>query len=129
MAETKRRFDVGMSSSVAVLQAETDLAQLRTRLEELMATLDLRRRALAGAVKPEDILPALRRLELEKDARRLELDARLAQARIEEVRRLVAVGQAAEIDLKRAELVLLERQVELQRVRQEIAKLAAGKRD
>jgi hypothetical protein len=125
----QRRFDVGTATMVALRQGETDLMKARLRLEQLRDTLDLRRRALAGAVKMEEIQPALRRLELTLEARRIELDMQLARARILELQKHVAVGTASEIELKRAELELLERQTDLQRVRQEIEKLASGKRD
>jgi hypothetical protein len=128
-AELKHRFEVGVATSVALMQGESDLMQARLRLEQLRDTLDLRRRALAGAVKQDEIRPALRRLELTLEAKRIELDMQLARARIEELRKRVEVGTAAEIELKRAELELLERQMDLKRVRLEIEKLASGKRD
>ena len=128
MANTKRRFDVGVATRVALMQAETDLVQTRMRLVELQETLELRRRAISGDVKKDDLAPALRRLELSSQQQSLERQLALAQARVEEVRRQSAVGQASELDLKRAEIELLERQVELQRVRQEIEKLGPVKR-
>jgi len=129
MAEIKRRFDVGVSTPMARLQAETELMQTRLRLEQLRDTLELRRRALAGAVKQEEIRSSLRRIELTLETRRIELDMQLARARVDELRTRVNVGTASEIELKRAELELLERQTDLKRVRQEIEKLASGKRD
>jgi hypothetical protein len=129
MTAIKRRFDVGLAPGVALRQGEADLMQARLRMEQLRDTLDLRRRALAGAVKLEEIQPALRRLELRLEAVRIEVDMQLARARIDELRKRLAVGTASEIELKRAELELLERQTDLQRVRLEIEKLAGGKRE
>jgi hypothetical protein len=128
MANTKRRFDVGLATRITLLQAETDMAQARARLVELQETLELRRRALNGEVKKEDLASGLRRLELSSQQQSLERQLRLAQARVEEVRRQTAVGQASELDLKRAEVELLERQVELKQLQQELEKLATIKR-
>jgi outer membrane protein TolC len=47
----------------------------------------------------------------------------IARARLVEVRRLVEVGTAAPLDAKRAEVELLEREMELKRLRQELEKL------
>jgi outer membrane protein TolC len=129
MTEIKRRFDVGVATNVALLQGQTELMQTRLRLEQLRDTLDLRRRALAGTVKQEEIRSALRRLELTLEVKRIELDLQLARARADELRKRVAVGTASEIEVKRAELELLERQIDLKRVRQEIEMLASGKRE
>jgi len=128
MANTKRRFDVGVATRVALLQAETELVQARARLMELQETLALRRRAVGGEVKKEDLAPALRRLELSSQQQSLERQLALAQARIEEIRRQSAVGLASELDLKRAEIELLERKVEMQRLQQELEKLRTVKR-
>ena len=128
MQDTKRRFDVGIASRVAMLQAEMEIAQTRARLKELQDTLDLRRRAAAGEVKPEDVASQQRRLELNAQLARVESDLTVARARIEEVRRQSQVGQATELDVKRAEIELLERQAELQRLRQEIERLGGVRR-
>lgn len=128
MQDTKRRFDVGIASRVAMLQAEMEIAQTRARLKELQDTLDLRRRAAAGEVKPEDVASQQRRLELNAQLARVESDLTVARARIEEVRRQSQVGQATELDVKRAEIELLERQAELQRLRQEIERLGSVRR-
>ena len=129
MTDIKSRFEVGLATSVALRQGETELMQTRLRMEQLRDTLDLRRRAVVGAVKPEEVRPALRRIELTREARRIELDIQLARARVDELRKRVDVGTAFEIELKRAELELLERQADLQRVRQEVEKLTSGKRE
>lgn len=128
MLNTKRRFEVGIASRVAMLQSETEIAQTRARLKELQDTLDLRRRAMAGEIKAEEVASLQRRLELNGQLSRAESDLTVARARIEEVRRQNQVGQASELDLKRAEIELLERQVELQRLRQQIEKLGAVRR-
>lgn len=127
-ANTKRRFDVGLATRVALLQAETAVSGARDRLVELQQTLELRRRAVGGEIKAEEIAPALRSVELRSQLLQAERQLALAQARIEEVRKQNSVGQATELDVKRAEIELLERRLELQRLQQEFSKLGAVKR-
>jgi len=52
----------------------------------------------------------------------------LVRARVDEVRRHAAVGQASELDLKRSEVDLLKRQLEMKRTQQELEALNAVKR-
>jgi outer membrane protein TolC len=127
-AQAEQRFQVGVAPRAALLQAQADVSQARARLQLLRATLDMRQRALRKEIKPEDLAAAARRIELTLHVEQLERELDLGHARLDEARRLVAVGQASELDLKRAELDLLERQHELMRVRQELQRLGAVKR-
>jgi hypothetical protein len=113
--QARERVEVGAAPRAAQLQAEAEIARARARLEQLHETLDLRRRALKGEVKPEELAPALRRVELRLQLERLRREVALARERVAEVQRLVATGQATQLELKRVEVELLEREAELQR--------------
>jgi len=110
------------------LDAEVDLAGALGRMQQLRTTLELRRRALDGQLKAAEVASALRRLELELERTRLERTTVAARTRLETVRRLVAVGQLGELELKRAELEVLEQERDLKRIREEIGKMSPVKR-
>jgi len=128
LADARRRFEVGLASSVSRLQAEAELMEARVRLEQLRGTIELRQRAAAGAVKHEELAAAVRRLELATKTKLAEQELSVARARVEQVRRLVSVGQATQLELKRAEVELLELELEVKTLRQEMDKLAAIRR-
>lgn len=126
---TRQRFNVGVANAAALRQAEADLAQAHARMQQLQEMLILRRRAASGELKGDEIAAALRRTDLTVQRARAERELDLARARIEEVRRLVAVGGATSLELKRTEVEVLELELELKRVRQELEKLAAARRE
>jgi outer membrane protein TolC len=128
LRQAKQRFDVGVSSRSALQQAEADVAQEHAHMQQLQATLDLRKRAVGGAIKLDEVAPALRRIELTTQRERAERDIALAQMRLDEVRRMAAAGQATELELMRAEVDLLERRVGLKRIHQELEKVNAIRR-
>ena len=128
VADAKKRFDVGLAPRTTQLDAEVDLAGALGRMQQLRTTLELRRRALDGQLKAAEVASALRRLELELERTRLERTTVAARTRLETVRRLVAVGQLGELELKRAELEVLEQERDLKRIREEIGKMSPVKR-
>ena len=127
-AQVTERFKVGVAPGAAQLQAEAELAVARDRLQLLIGTLDLRQRYLKGEIKADALAAAARQAELRLQLGRFQLEMNLMRARVDEFRRQVAVGQASELDLKRAEVDLLERQVEMKRIQQELEALGAAKR-
>jgi outer membrane protein TolC len=128
LEQAKQRVEVGIAPRAAQLQAEAELEQARARLQQLSATLDLRQRALNGEIKAEELATALRRIELRLRNDRLQREMQIARGRVEEVRRLVEIGQGTQLELKRAEVELLERELELQRIRQELEMVGGVRR-
>jgi hypothetical protein len=128
VAQAEGRVKVGVAPRAAQLQAEAELAQARSHLQLLRATLELRERYLKGEIKRDALMPTMRRTELTFQLDRAQREIEIARQRVEEVRRMFAVGQAMELDLKRAEVDVLERQVEIQRVQRELEMLGAVKR-
>jgi outer membrane protein TolC len=127
-AQVTARFKVGVAPRAAQLQAEAELAVARDRLQQLIGTLDLRQRYLKGEIKADALAGVARMSELRLQLARSQLELNLMRARLDEVRRQVAVGQASELDLKRSEVDLLERQMEMKRIQQEIDALNTVKR-
>lgn len=126
VAEAQKRVSVGIAPPTAQLQAEAELAQARAHMQQLRAMLELRQRAVKGEIKAEEVATAVRRMELALQRETLTREVELARSRIDQMRRLVDVGQASQLDLKRGEVELLELEVRLQRIRQELEMM--GKR-
>jgi outer membrane protein TolC len=128
VTQAQQRVEVGTGPRAALLQAEAELAQARASMQRVHATLDLRQRSVRGEISTDDLAPTLRRMELTFQRDRVQREREIARALIEEVRRRVEVGMASQLELKRAEVELLERDVELQRIRRELESLPAVKR-
>jgi outer membrane protein TolC len=128
VAQAKARIEVGTASRAAQLQAEAELVPARARMQLLSAMLDLRQRSLKGEISADAMIPALRRTELTLQRERTQREREIARERVAEVRRLVEIGMASQLELKRAEVELLEREVELQRIRRELVALPTARR-
>jgi len=128
LAHVKQRVDVGMAARAVQLQAEAELAGARAQMQLVRTTLDLRQRALHEKMSAEELAGALRRMELTLQRERVQRELEIARGRVEEVRGRVSVGVAEQLDLKRAEVELLEREVELLRIHRELESLPAVRR-
>jgi outer membrane protein TolC len=119
--ETERRHRIGrVVSSGAVAEAEAALQQARSRLAELAERQDLREEVLDRNLSAAE---SERRLQLiqathERDTARRLLD--VASERLRQTRVRFGTGIVSELELKRAELEVLERQVELQQIERQI---------
>jgi hypothetical protein len=129
VTEADLRVKVGVAPRTVQLQAQADVEQARALMQQLRAKIEFRQRFLKDEIKFEEMAAALRRMQLMVQRDRIERDMALARSRVDEVRRLVEVGQASQLELKRAEVEVLEREVELQRVRQELEMLKTVRRE
>jgi hypothetical protein len=97
-------------------------------MQRLRALLDMRARVLRGEIKGEEMARSVHRMTLVLRFERTQKGIEIARARLAEVRRLVEVGMAAPLDAKRAEVELLEREVELKRLRDELERLGPARK-
>jgi outer membrane protein TolC len=123
LVEARKRVEVGLASPATQLEADAQVASLTARLQQLAETLELRRRALAGTLQSDALALALRRIELTSQMQHLQKEFEAVRARVEAARRLFTVGQLSELDVKRAELELLEREIALTQLRRELEKV------
>jgi hypothetical protein len=93
-----------------------------------MATLSLRQRYLKGEIQADALVAAARESELKLQLARAQLEMSRTQALVEALNKQVQVGRASELDLKRSEVELLERQLEMKRIQQELDALRGVKR-
>ena len=128
LAQAKQRVSVGVAPMTAQLQADAELAAARARLQELRIAIEMRGRSVTGDVKVEELAAEQRRRQLMLQQEVVQQQLQIARARIEELRRLVEIGTASQLDLKRLEVEMLEREVELQKIRQQIELLGAPRR-
>ena len=129
LQQTRLRVDIGMAPHATVLAAELEVAEARARLKQLQGTVELREQAVRGEIKAEDVAAMQRRLELRLRLDRLRRAIELGRKLIDDVRRQVDSGVASQLDLKRAEVELLERETELKRVEREIEQVTARRRE
>jgi outer membrane protein TolC len=128
VAQAIQRVEIGVAPPTVRMQSESDVAHARARMQQLIATLDLRQRYLKGEIKREALAPAARRSELTLQLESTQREIDLIGARVAEVRNQVEIGQASQLDVKRAEVELLERQLQVKRIQQELEALKAVKR-
>jgi hypothetical protein len=128
MQQARQRVEVGTAPHATVLGAELEVAEARAQLKQLQGTIELREQAMRGEIKAEEVAAMQRRMELMLHRDRLRREIELGRKRIDDVRQQVATGVASQLDLKRAEVELLERETELQRVGRELDQLGASKR-
>jgi outer membrane protein TolC len=130
VAQAQQRIDVGTAPRAARLQPEAELAQARLRMQLLHAKLELRQRYLRGDFKADRLALAstVRRMELTLQLERSQRELEIARQRLDEVQRLFDVGQGTELDVKRSQVELLERQLEIKSIQRELDIIGAVKR-
>lgn len=128
VAQAQQRIEVGAAPAAARLQPEGELAQARLRMQVLRAKLELRQRYLKGEIKADALASEMRRVELTLQRTRSQRELEIARQRVDEVRRLFEVGQGTELDVKRAEVELLERQLEIKGIQRELEMIGGVKR-
>ena len=123
VAEAQRRVSVGVIPQAVQRQAQDEALRARLQLQSLQATLELRARAVQGQFTADKVAAEQRRLELtlKRDLAQRQIDS--MRIKIQELRSQVEVGLARQLELKRAEVELLEREIEVQRLRRELETL------
>ena len=113
-----------MAQSV-LLRTEVEVVQARLRVGVAQAALDVRDRSLRTGATAQEAASRLREAELTLNQNRAQREIAITRERVEALRRLVAIGNATQLDLKRAEVELLEQELELQRLGEELKTLTA----
>jgi len=126
MQEAERRVRLGLEPELAVLQARLDLVRARNEFALLQVRQELRDRFLDREITAEALGPELRRQEL-----RLEIEAagvayELARRRQELIGQQVRTGLATERERLQAELEVVERQSDLERLQLELGRIGGA---
>lgn len=121
--EARRRHEVGLSSALEQQEVEAALVRATADLKKTAASLELRDRFVAGkldaAQATHDRLLAVTRIELESSSTALQL----ANERLARLQALAKVGTVEEIEVLKAQLELLSRKQDVERLRAQLAAL------
>jgi outer membrane protein TolC len=123
LAEITRAFQAGVGSSVTNADAQFAAAQARRELDMLAQKLALRKQFLEEHLAPEDVGRRLQLLELTSQIARLQEQLRIAQERVSVAKTQQASGTASTLDVKRAEVDAIEREVELSKLSIQLKRL------
>jgi len=113
LRETQRRFSIGVADADELDAARLRVIEVEVALSTSQQKLKIRQKFLAGGA--DAVETELRVLEAEAEQRRKTLEPRLEMARkeVDRVARKVQVGVAQQIELNKAQLQLLQLQMEL----------------
>jgi hypothetical protein len=123
MTRADRLVKTGLATSAVHSRAAAEILRRRAELEQIQAELQVRDLAVRSQISPQDALARLQRSQLELERNRAQRELELTRERIDQIRRLVALGRATELDLRRTEVEALEQEQELSRLREEIEAL------
>jgi hypothetical protein len=106
------------------MEAAANLARLRAEMQLLHKKVQLRERFIRSDIEAEALAAELRRTELMLGIERAQREIALSRERMELLRRQAEAGMAGQLEVKRAELAVLEAEVELERMQRELAALS-----
>jgi hypothetical protein len=126
--DVRGRVEIGAASPGARTEAEAHLARMRAEMQLLHKKVQLRERFVRSEIGAEALAAELRRTELTLGIERAQREIVLSRERLERLRRQTEVGMAGQLEVKRAELAVLEAEVELERMQRELAALSPRKK-
>ena len=119
----EQRKAVGAESALSLQQKEFEREQVQVQLALLAEKLELRKRFLESKLTEAQIEHELQMSELRHGLMLAQFQAKLAASRLELVKERVNAGVVGRAELLRAELDVLERQTEIQRIEAQIRAL------
>jgi hypothetical protein len=125
--EMQRRVSVGTAPDMARLQTEVDVVLAMQHMQQLRTNLELRQQLLSGRIQADALVLEVRRTELTLAHERAARELTLERHRLEAMKKRAAVGLAGQLEVKRAEIAVLEREMELQHIRVELEALKKGR--
>lgn len=114
--EMERSHAAGAVLVSAVRDAQLDMAQAKMEFERLVLRIQLRDRFLKDGLSAEQVTRELQRVDLTVEIRHAQERLKAAEERLRSARERSAVGVTTALELKRAELEVLEVQLEMQRM-------------
>ena len=135
LVEAERQFERavqlaarGLLPQSVLLRTQAEVEAARLAVGVAQAALDERDRSLRTGATAQEAAFRLREAELKLSQTRVQREIAITRERVEALRKLVAIGNATQLDLKRAEVELLEQELELQRLGEELKTLTAPPR-
>ena len=126
VVKARSRLSAGLVPPAALLQADSHVAVAKHHMQELRMKSEFRQKYLQEQISADELAASVRRAQLTLDAELTQQQLESAKRRLNNVRRLVEIGTATPLDLKREEVEILELEVKLKSIQQQLA--AAGKK-
>jgi hypothetical protein len=114
--DVERLLSIGVGTRHGLDDAKLEAADAKREFQVAAQRMMLRDQFLKEALTPEEVARRAQRFEATADAARVQALLQLATARIAALRQRVTAGTADELEVKRAEVELLERTIELERI-------------
>jgi hypothetical protein len=128
LEERERAHRVGSATTAAVEEARSRMEYVRGELEVLAMKLNLRKQYLEQHLAAEDVEWRLKAFLLQSDMRRLTRAMQHAEERLRLTRDEARVGAVTQLEVKRAEVSLLELQASLRQVQLQLREVEAMRR-
>jgi outer membrane protein TolC len=127
VAETERRVATGAAHQLASLEAEGDLLRLKSELELLARTAELRRDFLQEKVDAAAASTGLNRLRTMRELEILQREHALSAQRLSLLEAQQNAGEVGELEVLRTQLAQAEREMEIKNLRARLALLGRGR--
>jgi hypothetical protein len=116
VGELQRGVQLGSATAAAFADAQRQAVQARADLELVAQRLRLREQFLASKLAAEEVAREEQRIQVVTDLQREQRLLEAAQTRLKLVQERAAIGMGTALDVKRAELEVLERMEQVQRM-------------
>lgn len=123
LAEVERAVRAGVRPDAALMEVRTQVEDFKAVLAQLALRLRLREQFLAGQLAGDALTREVRRNELMGDLQRVNRAYQVAEARLQTLRRDASVGAVMQLEVKRAEVEVLELAAQLKRLELELSEL------
>jgi len=120
------RYDVGLVSQMAVSDARTALVRCTSDMKTIDEKIALRRRFISGGLSPTDATRQRLLIAAQNELRSAEAALELATQRFAEIDRLKQAAAAGELDALKAQIEVLSRRQDVQRLRERLTALQKG---
>jgi len=127
--DAQRRFEVGVSTSVELGEADLALARARAEVTSLQDQIGLRTRFLAGGLTAPQAMQQKTLLAARAELKLVESALELAVKRAELIKKRAAVGTADERDSLAAQLEVLSKRADIEALQAKIRNLERGGSD
>lgn len=125
--EAERRHRVGATSGLALQEPQIALAHARSEMQRLAGMLDLREAFLEENLAVADVERRVQRHELVVEAERVRILHGIAVDRLANLRERQAVGAAEQLEVMRANVQVMERQMEMLQIARQLEMLDAAR--
>ena len=127
LARAKERISAGVVPQTAALAAEAELRLVLDRMQHTRMQIELREKYVGQQIKAEDLAASARQMELTIEQSAAQRDSTAARQKLEAVKKLFETGLVSLLEVKRAEVELLELELKLKKIQQQLA--ATGKKE